>query len=451
MNMAKGAVQGGLDTSKAVLTGTKNTVSTGLTGAVNVAKGIAQTGLDTTKTVLTGTKDTVCSELTGAMNMAKGAVQGGLDTTTSMLMGTKDTMSTGLKGTVNVAKGAIQGSLDTTKMMLASTKDAASAGLAGAGKMATGAAHTSLSTIQKRLPGTQDTIWGGSTSCRATDKGGEHAALSPQEALSSGASSFSDPLGAGLQFSGEATAASRRLVSNVAMVTHGAAPVGQQGATSFVMLPDELEGLGEIFQPMSAEEQAQLAASEPGPKVLSADQRSYFVRLGDLAPSFRQRAFEHALSHMQHGQFQARDAVAQLQDSFRVIEKAMQAPEGQLHLDPGWNTSVEDTGTPEALARVCTLIWQLHTAYSGLASGLQGLPEHQRQVGRARHSLCDLYGIVSLAGSGEELPAERLAQSREGVGQAWHGLDQLLEGLQHCPPLGWLVGPFALAPSTQQV
>ena len=43
-------------------------------------KGAVQTGMDTTKTVLTGTKDTVSTGLTGAMGVAKGAVQTGIDT-----------------------------------------------------------------------------------------------------------------------------------------------------------------------------------------------------------------------------------------------------------------------------------------------------------------------------------------------------------------------------------
>lgn len=64
---------------------------------------------------------------------------------------------------------------------------------------------------------------------------------------------------------------------------------------------------------------AQLAASEPEPKVLSADRGSFYVRLGDLAPAFRQRAFEHALSHLQHGQFQVREALAQLRDSCQLV------------------------------------------------------------------------------------------------------------------------------------
>ena len=42
---------------------------------MGVAKGAVQTGMDTTKTVLTGTKDAVSSGLTGAMGMAKGKDQ----------------------------------------------------------------------------------------------------------------------------------------------------------------------------------------------------------------------------------------------------------------------------------------------------------------------------------------------------------------------------------------
>lgn len=56
-----------------------------------------------------------------------------------------------------------------------------------------------------------------------------------------------------------------------------------------------------------------------------ADQGSYFVRLGDVAPGFRQRAFEHTLSHLQHGEFQARDALAQLEDVFREV-RALRLP-----------------------------------------------------------------------------------------------------------------------------
>lgn len=266
----------------------------------------------------------------------------------------------------------------------------------------------------------------------------------------------------------EAAATTKSLATDVATFTQGAA-LGREDtgplatthspeeAPRLAMLQNELEGLGDIFHPMNAEEQAQLAASQPGPKVLSAEQGSYFVRLGDLGPSFRQRAFEHAVSHLQHGQFQARDTLAQLQDCFKLIEEAQQAPDGQPCLDQGSGARVEDAAVQEerdagALSRVCGLLQQLHTAYSGLASSLQGLPaELQQPVKRARRSLCELYGVVASAGSVEALPAEQLVQCHEGVHQAWQGLEQLLEGLQHNPPLSWLVGPFALPPGGQQL
>lgn len=67
--------------------------------------------------------------------------------------------------------------------------------------------------------------------------------------------------------------------------------------------------------------------------MLTADRSSYFVRLGDLAPSFRQRAFEHALSHLQHGQFQARAALAQLEDSFKLV-RAFPSPQHLPRIAP---------------------------------------------------------------------------------------------------------------------
>lgn len=124
-------------------------------------------------------------------------------------------------------------------------------------------------------------------------------------------------------------------------------------------------------------------------------------------------------------------------------------PSPQAPLTPSLLPQVPDAG---ALSRACGFIQQLHVAYSTLASGLQGLPaEFQQRVAWARRSLCELYGLISSAGSGSELPAERLAQSRAGVVQAWRGLEQLVESVQHGPPLSWLVGPFALHPNGQQL
>ncbi|XP_004378691.1 perilipin-4 [Trichechus manatus latirostris] len=407
LGVAKGVVQGGLDTSKSVVMSTKDTMATGITGAVNVAKGAVQTGVDTTKTMLTGTKDAVCSGVTGAANVAKGAVQTGLDTTKTVLTGTKDTVSSGVTGATNVVKGTIQTGLDTTKTVLTGTKDTVCSGVTGAANMAKGAVQGGLDTTKLVLTGTKDTVSAGVTGAANVAKGAVQTGLDTTKTQ------------------GETRGGGYRTVSRE---------------------------LGEIFQPMSMEEQAQLAASEPGPKVLSADQGSYFIRLGDLAPGFRQRAFEHTLSHLQDSQFQAREAMDQLQDSFRLIEKGNQPGPDQGSSIGAAGTSNREVDDTEVLSRVRGLLRQLHVAYSGLALGLQSLPsESQQQAARARHSLCELYGVVSVAGSLSELPAESLAQSFKGVSQAWQGLEQLLVQVQHSPPLGWLVGPFVLPPGAQQL
>nr|XP_042123390.1 perilipin-4 isoform X2 [Peromyscus maniculatus bairdii] len=353
------------------------------------------------------------------MNVAKGTVQTGLDTSKSVLTGTKDTISAGITGAMNMAKGVIQKGLDTTK-------DTQSVMLSPADNVAINATHTSVHTVPSSLYSSHATTCYEPGSYKATNQGVKHATLTSAESLCSEISSLADTCGLGLVT--EPTAATKDPVSGVVSSAHAASrsedECGQLAAINFAALHDELEGLGDIFQPMTAEEQAQLAALESGPRVLSADRGSYFVRLGDLTPSFRQRAFEHALSHIQHNQFQARAALAQLQEVLQVVPAS------------------------GAQDRLCTIARQLHAAYSGLAASLQGLPEVQQQAGLARHSLCKLYGLMS-SSSGGKLQAEQLAQSSAGVVQTWQGLEVLLDRLQQSPPLGWLVGPFALTPGGQ--
>nr|XP_006982304.2 perilipin-4 isoform X1 [Peromyscus maniculatus bairdii] len=382
------------------------------------------------------------------MNVAKGTVQTGLDTSKSVLTGTKDTISAGITGAMNMAKGVIQKGLDTTK-------DTQSVMLSPADNVAINATHTSVHTVPSSLYSSHATTCYEPGSYKATNQGVKHATLTSAESLCSEISSLADTCGLGLVT--EPTAATKDPVSGVVSSAHAASrsedECGQLAAINFAALHDELEGLGDIFQPMTAEEQAQLAALESGPRVLSADRGSYFVRLGDLTPSFRQRAFEHALSHIQHNQFQARAALAQLQEVLQVTDMAMEAPGGQLCRDQSLSSAVEAAGTHEVPAsgaqdRLCTIARQLHAAYSGLAASLQGLPEVQQQAGLARHSLCKLYGLMS-SSSGGKLQAEQLAQSSAGVVQTWQGLEVLLDRLQQSPPLGWLVGPFALTPGGQ--
>lgn len=288
VGMAKGLVQGGLDTSKTVLSTTRDTVTTGLTGAMNVAKGTVQTGLDTSKNVLTGTKDTVCAGVTGAINVAKGAAQGGLDTPKAALTGTKTTMLAGLSGTMNMATETMKTGLDTSKSMLTGTKDTVCAGITGAMIMAKGvfpkglhtpkdtwsamrsqadnvtinATHTGVNTVPCSLSGSH-----------ATTNGVEHVTLTSAESLCSEISSLADTCVLGLVT--EPIAATKGLVSNVASSVHAATKseeeCGQLAVTSFAALHDELEGLGDIFQPMTAKEQGEclsILITGPQPQLL---------------------------------------------------------------------------------------------------------------------------------------------------------------------------------------
>ena len=268
VDTAKGVVQGGLGMTQSTLTGTKDAVSTGLTGAVNMAKGAIQTGMDTTKTVLTGTKDAVSTGLTGAVNAATGAVQTGLNTTPNVSAVTRNTVSSGMASAMGVANAAAQWGLDTSKAVLTGTKDAVSTGLTRVGNVARGGVQTDFRTIQNWLPGSQDAASGGLATSGAPDEG-EQTILNPHEAQSCGVSRPPDTLRAHLDLAGKATTHTKGLVSAEVTFTQGAAlgkeddvgpgatTCGQEGARGFATLRDELEELGEIFQPMSAEEQGE--------------------------------------------------------------------------------------------------------------------------------------------------------------------------------------------------
>lgn len=205
--MVKGAAQGGLDTSNAALTGTMDT-----------AKGTVQTSLDTSKHMLIGMKDTVCAGVTSAMNMAKG----------------------------------IHKNRDTTR-------DTQSSVLAHSGNVATNAIHTGVHTVPSSLSGSHSIICHEPSIYRATNHGVGQAILTSTESLCCETSSFSDTYGLGHVT--EPRADTKTLVSGMASsaraATRSVEECGQLAATGFAALPDELKGLGDIFQPMTTEEQGE--------------------------------------------------------------------------------------------------------------------------------------------------------------------------------------------------
>lgn len=252
MDTAKGMVQGGLGATQSALVGTKEAVSGGVMGTVGMAKGLVKGGLDTSKTVFTNTKDTVTTGLMGAANMAKGTVQTGLDTSKSVLTGTKGTICAGVTGVTNMAKGIIQKGVDPTK-------DTQSTMLAQAANVVTNATYTGVHTIPSSLVGCQATMFHEPSSYRATNQGVEQATLTSAESLPFEISNLSETHGLGLVT--EPIPATKDLGSGVVSSVHAATrsveECGQLAATGFAALRDELKGLGDIFQPMTAEEQGE--------------------------------------------------------------------------------------------------------------------------------------------------------------------------------------------------
>lgn len=144
--------------------------------------------------------------------------------------------------------------------------------------MAKGAVQSSLGTIQNWLPGIENTSWDRLRNDRTPDRRGEETLQNPQETPSCRVSSPQGTLCAGLD-----------LVSSVAAFTpggalgkedavHMATTYGHEGAMDFATLQDKPEQLGEIFCPMSAEEQGEnrrgwvpapsggLSSSNPSPR-----------------------------------------------------------------------------------------------------------------------------------------------------------------------------------------
>lgn len=211
--MVKGAAQGGLDTSNSAFPGTKSAMLAGFAGAMDMARGTAQTGLHPSKHILTGTEDMVCAGVTSIMDTAKDS----------------------------------QKNMDTTR-------DRLSTMLAHSGNVPTNAIHTGAHIVPSSLSGSHPPIYH-----ESINPGVGPATLTSTKFLSCETSSFLDTYGLGHVT--EPTAPIKNLVSGMTSSPHTAIrsmeECGHPAATHFATLPDELKGLGDFFQPMTAEEQGE--------------------------------------------------------------------------------------------------------------------------------------------------------------------------------------------------
>uniref|UniRef100_A0A8C3FJP3 Perilipin n=1 Tax=Chrysemys picta bellii TaxID=8478 RepID=A0A8C3FJP3_CHRPI len=234
--------------------------------------------------------------------------------------------------------------------------------------------------------------------------------------------------------------------------------MGQMAASGIDMALAKSEQLVDHYLPMTEEE---LAPVE-GPGETPAEQQSYFVRLGSLSSTLRQRAYQHALGKMRQARQRTLEALSQLQQTIDLINHAKQAVNQKLHNGQdrlyqmwlqccrGKFEGQEDPDSAEvevqALSMSQSLTEQLKTTCLTLLGSIQGLPSTiQDKAQQVSSSIEALQASFSSASCFQDLSSSALAQSQEKVTKAQESLDELLEYVMQNIPLDWIVGPFTPA------
>ncbi|XP_074984368.1 perilipin-3-like [Caretta caretta] len=239
--------------------------------------------------------------------------------------------------------------------------------------------------------------------------------------------------------------------------------MGQMAASVIDAALGKSEQLMDYYLPMTEEELAELATTPlEGPGEAPAEQRSYYVRLGSLSSTLRQRAYQHALGKMRQARQRTLEALSQLQQIIDLISHAKQAVDQKLHngqdrLYQMWlqycRSNLEGQEEPDsakveaqALAMSQSLTQQLKTICLTLLGSIRGLPSTiQDKAQQVSSSTEELQASFSTAGCFQDLSSSALARSREMVTKAQESLDELLEYVTQNIPLDWIVGPFTPA------
>ncbi|XP_077672626.1 perilipin-3-like [Eretmochelys imbricata] len=234
--------------------------------------------------------------------------------------------------------------------------------------------------------------------------------------------------------------------------------MGQMAASGIDTALGKSEQLVDYYLPMTEEELAELATTPlEGPGEAPAEQRSYYVRLGSLSSTLRQRAYQHALGKMRQARQRTLEALSQLQQIIDLIKQAVDEKlhNGQDRLYQMWlqccRGKLEGQEEPDsakqveaqALATSQSLTQQLKTTCLTLLGSIQGLPSTiQDKAQQVSSSIQELQASFSSAGCFQDLSSSALARSREMVTKAQESLDELLEYVTQNIPLDWIVGPF---------
>uniref|UniRef100_A0A8C3XK48 Perilipin n=1 Tax=Chelydra serpentina TaxID=8475 RepID=A0A8C3XK48_CHESE len=227
--------------------------------------------------------------------------------------------------------------------------------------------------------------------------------------------------------------------------------MGQMIVSGVDLVLETSESLVDHYLPMTDEELAKLAVPLEESGEAPVEQQSYYVRLGSLSSTLRQRAYQHALDKMRQARQRTLEAISQLQLTIDLMENAQKAHDGQEKLQQMWlewrkgQPGVSEM-VSQALATSHNLILQVQTACHSLLSSIQGLPATlQEKVQQAYQNMGELQTSFSGAQSFQELSEGLLTQTRETVTKARESLDELLEYVVQNAPLTWIVGPFAPA------
>ncbi|XP_043403409.1 perilipin-3-like isoform X7 [Chelonia mydas] len=249
------------------------------------------------------------------------------------------------------------------------------------------------------------------------------------------------------------------------MSTVMASSMGQMAASGIDAALGKSEQLVDYYLPMTEEELAELATTPvEGPGEAPAEQRSYYVRLGSLSSTLRQRAYQHALGKMRQARQSTLEALSQLQQIIDLIKQAVDQKlhNGQDRLYQMWlqccRGKLEGQEEPDsakveaqALATSQSLTQQLKTTCLTILGSIQGLPSTiQDKAQQVSSSIEELQASFSSAGCFQDLSSSALAQSREMVTKAQKSLDDLLEYVTQNIPLDWIVGPFTPAGDSPQ-
>uniref|UniRef100_A0A8C3FIM4 Perilipin n=1 Tax=Chrysemys picta bellii TaxID=8478 RepID=A0A8C3FIM4_CHRPI len=236
--------------------------------------------------------------------------------------------------------------------------------------------------------------------------------------------------------------------------------MGQMAASGIDMALAKSEQLVDHYLPMTEEE---LGKNPFGWTNGFDAQQSYFVRLGSLSSTLRQRAYQHALGKMRQARQRTLEALSQLQQTIDLINHAKQAVNQKLHNGQdrlyqmwlqccrGKFEGQEDPDSAEqvevqALSMSQSLTEQLKTTCLTLLGSIQGLPSTiQDKAQQVSSSIEALQASFSSASCFQDLSSSALAQSQEKVTKAQESLDELLEYVMQNIPLDWIVGPFTPA------